>query len=57
MILGEKMLELREKKYAECMSESGAYTWSGIYAVNQSMRDWIAKQIQENIDCTKRLSK
>lgn len=45
------------KKYAECMSEMGAYSWSGIYASNQSTSDWVAAQIKENQTCVQRLSK
>lgn len=45
------------KKYAECMSEMGAYTWSGIHASNNSTREWVAKQIEENQRCVKALSK
>jgi len=44
-----------QKEYAQCVSEAGAYTWSGIYASNESTRKWVAEQIKENQDCMKRL--
>lgn len=45
------------KRYSECVSEAGAYTWSGIYAVNESTRKWVAQQIAENQACMKALAK
>lgn len=44
-----------KKEYAECTSELGAYTWSGIYASNKSTSDWVAKQIKDAQECMKRL--
>ena len=44
-----------QKEYAECMSETGAYTWSGIYASDARTREWIASQIKNYQECTKRL--
>lgn len=50
-------VRLNQKEYAECMSETGAYTWSSIYADNASTRKWIAEQIQSYQSCVKRLSR
>lgn len=44
-----------QKKYAECTSEIGAYTWSAIYAENKSMSDWYHLQIAEYQTCAKTL--
>jgi hypothetical protein len=49
------LVRQEQKKYAECMSEMGAYTWSGIYASNNQTREWVAGQIKENQDCTQRI--
>ena len=46
-----------KKEYAECVSESGAYTWSGIYAANESTRKWVAQQIAHYQQCMQRLSR
>lgn len=48
---------MNAKEYAECVSETGAYTWSGIYASNQSTRDWVASQIQHYQACMKKYGK
>lgn len=52
-----KSLVLHKKKeYAECQSEIGAYTWSSIYASNQSTRNWISKEVEHYYACTKKIS-
>lgn len=50
-----KSIGKNNKKYAECTSELGAYTWSGIYSSNKSTRDWVGKQIKDAQDCMERL--
>lgn len=45
-----------KKEYAECMSETGAYTWASIYASNASDRKWFSEQVQSYQACVKRLS-
>ena len=50
-------VRVNQKEYAECISETGAYTWSSIYADNASTRKWITEQIQSYQACVKRLSR
>lgn len=53
----KRNVRTNQKEYAECMSETGAYTWSSIYADNASTRKWISEQIQSYQACVKRLSR
>lgn len=51
----KSLVRNNKKEYAECTSEIGAYAWSGIYASNQSTRDWVNKQMKDAQECVKKI--
>lgn len=46
-----KDVSVNPENYASCMSEIGAYTWSGIYASDERSREFNNEKIQEYTSC------
>lgn len=53
----KRSVRKNQKEYAQCVGETGAYTWSSIYASNNSTREWIATQIADYQKCAKAYSR